>query len=171
MPIKSLLRLLFSGSFLVATIASAATGSIEGIVKGVDGKLLSGAEVRIERQDSKQAPVALKTDAKGRFTYNKLTLGTYTVGVYADKGVKSVLKDLRLRTSNPLRLDFDLKPTAEAKKVKKYVWEPPKTGTHLGGGWVEVDAANEPGAQRVERKSGEALRRLQSREFNPRDGQ
>ena len=170
MSLRSLSRLLFISSFFVAVVATASSGSIEGVVKGVDGKLLSGAEVRIERQDAKQAAVTLKTDAKGRFTYNKLTFGTYTVGVYADKGVKSVLKDVRLRSTSPMRLDFDLKPTAEKKKVKKYVWVPPPMGSHIGGGWVEEDQANEPGASNVDKVSAESLRRLQTKEVNPRDG-
>jgi len=64
-------------------------------------------------------------------------------------------------------LNFDLKPgstsqaSGSAKKTKHMVWMPPRTGTHLGGRWVEVDdnGSGQPGSLNVENVSAEQLER------------
>jgi hypothetical protein len=50
--------------------------------------------------------------------------------------------------------------------VKHYVWVPPKTGTHVGGGFVEVNdigSAASAGADNIQTVDGSALRELQSK--------
>jgi hypothetical protein len=139
--------------------------SIEGTVRGSDGKALKDAEVRVEQKGNKSV-VTTKTDARGHYSYSRLSPGVYTVSVVLDGAVKSSL-NVKTTTTNS-KIDFDLKPAA-AKKVKHYVWVDAKTGTHMGSGWVEVNDAggNEPGASNVQTTSGELAREMQRRSTNP----
>jgi Carboxypeptidase regulatory-like domain len=139
--------------------------SIEGTVRGSDGKALKDAEVRVEQKGNKSV-VTTKTDARGQYSYSRLSPGVYTVSVVLDGAVKSSL-NVKTTTTNS-KIDFDLKPAA-AKKVKHYVWVDAKTGTHMGSGWVEVNDAggNEPGASNVQTTSGELAREMQRRSTNP----
>ena len=139
--------------------------SIEGTVRGSDGKALKDSEVRVEQKGNKSV-VTTKTDARGHYSYSRLSPGVYTVSVVLDGAVKSSLK-VKTTTTNS-KIDFDLKPAA-AKKVKHYVWVDAKTGTHMGSGWVEVNDAggNEPGASNVQTTNGELAREMQRRSTNP----
>ncbi|HLC12839.1 MAG TPA: carboxypeptidase-like regulatory domain-containing protein [Pyrinomonadaceae bacterium] len=139
--------------------------SIEGTVRGSDGKALKDSEVRVEQKGNKSV-VTTKTDARGHYSYSRLSPGVYTVSVVLDGAVKSSL-NVKTTTTNS-KIDFDLKPAA-AKKVKHYVWVDAKTGTHMGSGWVEVNDAggNEPGASNVQTTSGELAREMQRRSTNP----
>ena len=139
--------------------------SIEGTVRGSDGKALKDSEVRVEQKGNKSV-VTTKTDARGHYSYSRLSPGVYTVSVLLDGAVKSSL-NVKTTTTNS-KIDFDLKPAA-AKKVKHYVWVDAKTGTHMGSGWVEVNDAggNEPGASNVQTTSGELAREMQRRSTNP----
>jgi hypothetical protein len=53
------------------------------------------------------------------------------------------------------------KATAAAKNGKHKVWVPARTGSHVGGSWVEVDDTGNtaPGALNVKRASAEQLER------------
>jgi Carboxypeptidase regulatory-like domain len=139
--------------------------SIEGTVRGSDGKALKDSEVRVEQKGNKSV-VTTKTDARGHYSYSRLSPGVYTVSVVLDGAVKSSL-NVKTTTTNS-KIDFDLKPAA-AKKVKHYVWVDAKTGTHMGSGWVEVNDAggNEPAASNVQTTSGELAREMQRRSTNP----
>jgi hypothetical protein len=154
----------------VLAVAGAFSGaafgqSIEGVVRGPDGKALKDAEVRVEQKGNKNV-VTTKTDARGHYSYTRLSPGVYTVSVILDGAVKSSL-NVKTTTTNS-RIDFDLKPAA-AKKVKHYVWVDAKTGTHMGSGWVEVDDAgrNAPGASNVQTASGDLAREMQRKATNP----
>ena len=116
--------------------------SIEGTVRGSDGKALKDAEVRVEQKGNKSV-VTTKTDARGHYSYSRLSPGVYTVSVVLDGAVKSSV-NVKTTTNNS-KIDFDLKPAA-AKKVKHYVWVDAKTGTHMGSGWVEVNDAGGNGS-------------------------
>ena len=139
--------------------------SIEGTVRGSDGKALKDSEVRVEQKGNKSV-VTTKTDARGHYSYSRLSPGVYTVSVVLDGAVKSSL-NVKTTTTNS-KIDFDLKPAA-AKKVKHYVWVDAKTGTHMGSGWVEVDDAGNaaPGALNSQTSSGELAREMQRRSTNP----
>ena len=141
--------------------------SIEGTVRGSDGKALKDSEVRVEQKGNKSV-VTTKTDARGHYSYSRLSPGVYTVSVVLDGAVKSSL-NVKTTTTNS-RIDFDLKPAA-AKKVKHYVWVDAKTGTHMGSGWVEVDDAGNaaPGALNSQTASGELAREMLRRSTNPKE--
>jgi Carboxypeptidase regulatory-like domain len=138
--------------------------SIEGTVRGSDGEALKDAEVRVEGKDKKVATT--KTDARGHYSYARLSPGVYKVSVVLGGAVQSSL-NVKTTTTNS-RIDFDLKPAA-AKKVKHYVWVDAKTGTHMGSGWVEVDDAGNaaPGALNTDTSSGELAREMLRRQTNP----
>jgi hypothetical protein len=141
--------------------------SIEGVVRGPDGKALKDAEVRVEQKANKSV-VTTKTDARGHYSYARLSPGLYTVSVVLDGAVKSSA-DVKTAANNS-RIDFDLKAAA-AKKVKHYVWVQARTGTHMGSGWVEVDDGGNaaPGALNTDTSSGELAREMMRRSTNPKD--
>ena len=138
--------------------------SIEGTVRGSDGKALKDAEVRVEGKD-KKIVATTKTDARGHYSYAKLSPGVYKVSVVLGGAVNSSVNVKT--TTNKSRIDFDLKPTA-AKKVKHYVWVEPTTGSHIGGGWVEVDDAGTttPGGLNTQTASGELARQMSRNDPN-----
>src|SRR6478672_12114105 len=142
--------------------------SIEGTVRGSDGKALKDSEVRVEQKGNKSV-VTTKTDSRGHYSYSRLSPGVYTVSVVLDGAVKSSV-NVKATTTNS-RIDFDLKPAA-AKKVKHYVWVPARTGTHMGSGWVEVDDGGNaaPGALNSQTSSAELAREMQRRSTNPAGG-
>ena len=145
--------------------SGAASGqSIEGVVRGSDGKVLKDAEVRVEGKGSKSA-FTTKTDAKGHYSSTKLLPGIYKVSVVLGGAVQS---SVNVKTStNNSKIDFDLKPAA-GKKVKHYVWVPALTGTHMGSGWVEVndEGTTTPGALNTQTASGELVRQMSRNDPN-----
>jgi hypothetical protein len=142
--------------------------SIEGVVRGPDGKPLKDAEVRVEQKGNKSV-VTTKTDAGGHYSHVRLSPGVYKVSIVMGGAEKSSV-NVKTTTTNS-RIDFDLKPAA-VKKVKHYVWVPARTGSHMGSGWVEVDDAgrNAPGASNIQTSSGELAREMQRRSTNPATG-
>ena len=160
---------LAAASVAVAGVFSGAAfgQSFEGTVRGSDGKALKDAEVRVQGKDKKVATT--KTDTRGHYSYARLSPGVYKVSVVLGGAVQSSV-NVQTTTTNS-RIDFDLKP-ASAKKVKHYVWVEPKTGTHMGSGWVEVDDAGNaaPGALNSQTSSAELAREMQRRSTNPAGG-
>jgi tetratricopeptide (TPR) repeat protein len=85
---------------VTAFTALAQTGSIEGDIKGPDGKPLVGAMVKLDRTDIK-AHYQVKTDKKGHYFYAGLPAGMatrYTVSVEVEKG-----KDVTIAQGVPIR--------------------------------------------------------------------
>jgi hypothetical protein len=58
--------------------------------------------------------------------------------------VKAAITNTQTKLNQPTELNFDFKSTSQAATIAKgrkhMVWMPNRTGTHLGGNWVEVDA-------------------------------
>ncbi len=152
----------FIGLFGVIGLALAAeTPAVEGTVRGADGKSLQGADVRLEAQSTKAAPVLTKTDGSGKYRFTNVSRGVYRVTVLSGKVVRGFIDGIQVNGTK--RIDFDIKPTG-AKKAKHLVYVPAQTGSHIGGGWVEFDDDNATatGDQRVKKMSGDQLRRLQT---------
>ena len=142
--------------------------SIEGVVRGPDGKALKDAEVRVEQKGNKSV-VTTKTDDRGHYSLARLSPGAYKVSVITGGAEKSSV-NVKTTTNNS-KIDFDLKPAA-GKKVKHYVWADAPTGSHIGGGWVEVnDAGNTtPGASNTQKASGDLAREMSRRVTNKPEG-
>ncbi|MBV9008450.1 MAG: carboxypeptidase regulatory-like domain-containing protein [Verrucomicrobia bacterium] len=161
-------RALFCGSAaaVLALVAPVYAADIQGDVHGVDGRPSKAAEVRIERKDQKAPALSTTTNAAGRYVVKGVAPGLYNIAVKDGASASSL--NVKTGTRNA-RIDFNLKPTA-AKKIKEYVWMPPKTGTHMGGGWVEVNPSSPGATSNLDSVSGDALRSLTYRATNPGSG-
>jgi serine/threonine protein kinase len=117
--------------------------SLQGFVKDAKGEPIKGADVRIESGDGKQVFSTAKTDPKGRYISQGLQPGIYRVTLLVNGAVKASIMNTRTKANQPTELNFDFKPTSQAsnnaKGGKRMVWMPGRTGTHLGGNWVQVD--------------------------------
>ena len=124
-------------------IAADGPASIQGFVKDAKGEPIKGADVRIESRDGKQVLSTVKTDSKGRYISQRLQPGVYRVTLLVNGAVKASIMNTQTKANQPTQLNFDFKPTSQAgntaKGGKHMVWVPGRTGTHLGGNWVEVD--------------------------------
>ena len=144
MIIKSV-RIGFIGLILLTASAWAASSVIQGSVKDLKGYPIKGADIRIETTNSGKLLKTVKTDVNGRYISNDLPAGIYRVTLVVNGAVKASINNTKTKLGQPTQLNFDLKSVSatqaagSAKKAKHWVWVPPKTGTHTGGGWVEVD--------------------------------
>ena len=117
--------------------------SIHGFVKDAKGVPIKGADVRIESRDGKQVFSTVKTDPNGRYISQGLQPGVYRVTLLVNGAVKASIMNTQTKADQPTQLNFDFKPTSEAGNIakggKRMVWVPARTGSHIGGTWVEVD--------------------------------
>jgi hypothetical protein len=117
--------------------------SIQGFVKDAKGEPIKGADVRIESRNGKQVFSTVKTDPKGRYISQGLEAGVYRVTLLVNGAVKASITNTQTKANQPTQLNFDFKPTSQASNIAKgrkhMVWVPNRTGSHLGGAWVEVD--------------------------------
>jgi hypothetical protein len=83
------------------------------------------------------------TDPKGRYTSQGLQPGVYRVTLLVNGTVRASIMNTQTNANQPAQLNFDLKPQSQTgnnpKGGKRMVWVPHRTGSHLGGNWVEVD--------------------------------
>ena len=168
MFLKSL-QIGFVGLVLCVATAWAGPASIQGIVKDPKGQPIKGADVRIESKDGKQMFNTVKTDAQGRYISQGLPAGVYRVTLIVNGAVKASIMNTKTKADQPTQLNFDLKPTAAsqasttAKKGKHMVWVPAKTGSHIGGSWVEVDDNGSAAeANNVQTVNGPTLEKLRA---------
>ena len=154
---------------LMLTAQAAGEATLSGIVKGVSGRSIQGAEIRIQGKDANKIG-RIHTDANGHYSYPALETGTYNVTLVVDGAVRASINNVRTKAGEIQTLNFDLQSGATARpfaKGKHYVWVPSQTGSHLGM-WVEVDESAKEmplGMQERMRWSGSALaRQIQSKE-------
>ena len=96
--------------------AIAQTASLEGEVKGEDGKPMPGALIKLERKDIKGS-YKVKTNKKGQWFHAGLPLGNYDITLEIDGKVMDVVKNVRTRMGDPLPINFDLSKMAEKRKA------------------------------------------------------
>jgi hypothetical protein len=155
---------LVAAAFAFAPSTPVQASGLEGQVRGVDGRPLQNAEVRIERQDKTGAPVTIQTNARGNYASSTLPTGTFKISVLENGKVKSYVV---VKTSGePARVDFNLKSSG-ANGVRHYVLVS-GTGSHIAARWVELDANGTPiaGDLNMETKSGELEREMYRRQTN-----
>jgi tetratricopeptide (TPR) repeat protein len=104
------LALATAGMALFALASIAQITGIEGTVKGTDGKIVQGAEVRIHRTDIK-GDYKCKTDKRGHYIYNGLPIGKYDLSVWVDGKQVDEQKGVPTSPGDPRVLDFDMKAT------------------------------------------------------------
>jgi hypothetical protein len=155
---------LAAAAFAFSPSTPAQASGIEGEIRGVDGRPLQNAQVRIERKDKAGAPVTMQTNAKGSYSSGALPAGTYKVSLVENGAVKSNVT-IKMAASTA-RVDFNLKPSSGAN-VKHYVLQS-SAGTHFPPRWVEADANGTPiaGTLNMEVKSGELEREMYRRQAN-----
>ena len=117
--------------------------SIQGFVKDAKGEPIKGADVWIESRDGKQVFSTVKTDPKGRYNSRGLQQGVYRVTLLVNGAVKASTMNTQTKANQPTQVNFDFKPTSQAGNIvkggKRMVWVPSRTGSHIGGTWVEAD--------------------------------
>jgi hypothetical protein len=117
--------------------------SLQGFVKDAKGEPIKGADVRVESRSGKELFSTVKTDTQGRYISQGLQPGVYRVTLLVSGVIKASIMNTQTKANQPTQLNFDLKTTSQAgniaKSGKHIVWMPGRTGTHLGGNWVEVD--------------------------------
>ncbi|PWU04888.1 MAG: hypothetical protein C5B51_16000 [Terriglobia bacterium] len=96
-----------AGLLLFAFTTLAQTGSMEGDIKGADGKPLTGTMVKIDRTDIK-AHYQVKTDKKGHYFHAGLPLGRYTVAVEVSGKDVPIAQNVQLRGGDPTNVSGDL---------------------------------------------------------------
>jgi serine/threonine protein kinase len=138
-----------SGAGLHANkITTDGPASIQGFVKDAKGEAIKGADIRIESRDGKQVFRTIKTDPKGRYNSQGLEPGGYRVTLLVNGTVKASIMNTQTKANQPTQLNFDFKPKSQAggtaKAAKHMVWVPNRTGSHIGGNWVEVDDEGNP---------------------------
>jgi tetratricopeptide (TPR) repeat protein len=85
----------------------AQTAAIEGVVKGPDGKLLQGAQMKIDRLDVK-GNYTVKTDKRGHYFYGGLPGGSYKVAVVVDGKERDFQNGVPIKIGETQNLNFDL---------------------------------------------------------------
>src|SRR5438874_6228872 len=129
--------------------------SIQGFVKDAKGEPIKGADVRVESRDGKQVFGTVKTDPKGRYISQGLQPAGYRVTLLVNGVVKASIMNTQTKANQPTQLNFDFEPNSQSGNIarggKHMVWVPNRTGSHLGGNWVEVDEkANEHSRSNVQ---------------------
>jgi len=163
MSLKSFcVSLTFASTFLFLNTAFGQKATLQADVIGVDGRPSKSAQVRIERQDKKAAPVIVAADKRGHLVAMNLEAGTYKLTATVEGGIKSS-QTVKVQANKPATIAFDLSKSSAvtSKKKKKYIWVPSETGSNLGGRWVETgeDANSTSSGQNVDKMSGEAMSR------------
>ena len=130
-----LCRFVVSGAILFAGGLALHAAEVQVNVKGMDGKNLAGAEVRIEGGGS-GAKQSGKTDQKGRYVFKDLAQGVYKVSVV--NPAPSSLDNVQVRPTVPMRVEFNLK--AAGKKPRLWAYGKEQGGSY-GGRWFELDAS------------------------------
>lgn len=92
---------------LFAGAACAQVTSINGSVKGEDGKPLKDALIKIDRKDIK-GHYQVKTNKKGEYYYGGLPLGTYTVSCEVGGQDVDKVDNVRTHMGDPVPVDFNL---------------------------------------------------------------
>lgn len=103
---------------LLAGGALAQTTSLEGDVKGEDGKPLVGALIKLDRTDIKGS-YKVKTDKKGHWFHAGLPIGNYNISCEVDGVVKDTVKGVRSKMGDPLPVNFDLQKMAGAREKQQ----------------------------------------------------
>ena len=131
---SALRRFVVSGAVLFVGGLALHAAEVQVNVKGMDGKNLAGAEVRIEG-GGKGAKQSGKTDQKGRYVFKDLAQGVYRVSVV--NPAPSSLDNVQVRPTVPMRVEFNLK--AAGKKPRQWAYGKEQGGSY-GGRWFELGA-------------------------------
>jgi len=120
------LLIIISFTLLSSLLSWGQTGAIEGDVKGLDGKPLVGAEIKITRTDVK-GNYHVKTDKKGHYYYGGLPLGRFNVEVDVDGKMADGTEGVPTKLMTSVDVSFNLKDAAaKAGGLPSGAAEPPR---------------------------------------------
>jgi hypothetical protein len=121
---------------LMAASASAQNCSVRGLVKGMDGKPLTGAQVKIERTDAKARAINTNADTKGNYVVNGLPVGTFKVTGYGKTNAKEI-GGITTKDGSSVTVDLNLSVKSNNKLEKHYVWVKSENGSEISGRWED----------------------------------
>ena len=104
------LALAAAGMTFLALTSFAQVTTIEGDVKGQDGKPLEKAVIRIERTDIK-GKWDTKTNKKGHYLYMGLPIGHFNVALEVEGKKVDEMKGVQTHPGDPTPVNFDLQKT------------------------------------------------------------
>jgi len=125
---------------LMAASASAQNCSVRGLVKGMDGKPLAGAQVKIERVDAKAKAINTNADAKGNYVANGLPVGTFKVTASSKTNAKEI-GGITTKSGSAVTVDVNLSVKSNNKLEKHYVRIKSERGAEMGDRWEEDSKA------------------------------
>jgi len=91
--------------------------AIEGDVKGLDGKGIKDAVIKIDRKDQKATYKPTKTDKKGHYYYGGFPLGSYVVTLEIDGKEVDHQEIPRTSTADSSVVNFDMKEIGARAKA------------------------------------------------------
>lgn len=103
--LRRLLLLPVIGLFFVTAVWAQVT-TLEGSVKGTDGKPVKGAVIKLERTDIK-GHYQVKSDKKGHWFYTGLPLGTYNIACEIDGKTVDQVSGVKSKYGDSTTVDFD----------------------------------------------------------------
>jgi len=108
------LALVAAGTVFLACTSFAQITTVEGDVKGIDGKPVQNAQIKITRTDIK-GNYDTKTNKKGHYIYMGLPMGTYTIALFVDGKEADKVNGVRTSPGDAKPIDFDLSKSQQAK--------------------------------------------------------
>lgn len=156
--------------FAFSSAARAQHTAIAGQLLDENGQPLKNAEVRIQSYDPKIGGFGLRTDGQGKFSANMLPPAIYRVSFLVDGQEAFTANKIWTKVGDPWRIDYSMRralvtmSTAHSKKIRRFVWQQERTGSQIGGHWVETGSAdgNETQAERLDTEQGmSAMRAMQ----------
>ncbi|HUI55178.1 MAG TPA: carboxypeptidase regulatory-like domain-containing protein [Bryobacteraceae bacterium] len=105
------LAVAMAGLVVLAFTSLAQITTIEGDVKGTDGKPVQGAIIRIHRTDIKWDSTT-KSDKKGHYVHTGVPLGTYEISCEIDGKMVDKVSGYKTTMGDHPPLDFDLRKSA-----------------------------------------------------------
>lgn len=149
---------------LQGNLRAAGSGAFEGVVKDPSGKPIRGAEVRVETKSGSVISKTL-TDAKGHYVSAAVPGGLYTVNLVISSVMKATMANQKATDGKATTLNFALTnekiATGTPVKHQHRLYVPPKTGSNIGGHWIDVDDAGMADANHVETGDGRMLQKIQ----------
>jgi tetratricopeptide (TPR) repeat protein len=112
------LALVAAGLLVLALTASAQITTVEGDVKGSDGKPVQNAVVKITRTDIK-GNYETKSNKKGHYIYMGLPIGNYNLAVFVDGKQMDSVSNVHTSPGDSKPIDFDLKASQQDNSAKQ----------------------------------------------------
>lgn len=112
------LVLALAGLLCFAFTSLAQITTLEGVVKGLDGKPLPNAVVKIERTDIK-GNYQTKTDKKGHYFHTGLPIGFYNITLLVDGKEADKVSGVKTSPGDPKPVDFDLAKNAASHAAQQ----------------------------------------------------